>query len=270
MCIRDRRFRRNATKWIEVVGFLKEQVTQYIRSYFDNEEKAQQLIEHLEKHPNLINLCYLPLHCAMLVFLYEEGEENTVLPTTETEFYKHFTLSTLFRSLSKKMLTSITEPFVLTSFDQLPDGHHTQFKAVCKLAFHATIDSKQVFRRSELEKISFNCGKTSDNENSLGLITIDRYFVSCGVDETYTFLHLTFQEFLAAVHIAKLSEPEQNDVIKEHGNKEHLSDTWRFLFGMLDYSNDCTVNLFKLLMDCLLYTSPSPRDATLSRMPSSA
>ena len=27
---------------------------------------------------------------------------------------------------------------------------------------------------------------------------------------------------------------------------------------------------FALLKDCLLYTSPSPRDATLSRMPSSA
>ena len=26
----------------------------------------------------------------------------------------------------------------------------------------------------------------------------------------------------------------------------------------------------ELIMDCLLYTSPSPRDATLSRMPSSA
>ena len=28
--------------------------------------------------------------------------------------------------------------------------------------------------------------------------------------------------------------------------------------------------LWKLLNSCLLYTSPSPRDATLSRMPSSA
>ena len=27
---------------------------------------------------------------------------------------------------------------------------------------------------------------------------------------------------------------------------------------------------FKLLMDCLLYTSPSPRDTRVSRMPSSA
>ena len=28
--------------------------------------------------------------------------------------------------------------------------------------------------------------------------------------------------------------------------------------------------IFKMATDCLLYTSPSPRDATLSRMPSSA
>ena len=30
------------------------------------------------------------------------------------------------------------------------------------------------------------------------------------------------------------------------------------------------VTLGELINDCLLYTSPSPRDATLSRMPSSA
>ena len=30
------------------------------------------------------------------------------------------------------------------------------------------------------------------------------------------------------------------------------------------------IGLIRLIVDCLLYTSPSPRDATLSRMPSSA
>ena len=33
---------------------------------------------------------------------------------------------------------------------------------------------------------------------------------------------------------------------------------------------DGTFRLMKNIMGCLLYTSPSPRDATLSRMPSSA
>ena len=31
-----------------------------------------------------------------------------------------------------------------------------------------------------------------------------------------------------------------------------------------------TVNVMLVMCSCLLYTSPSPRDATLSRMPSSA
>ena len=33
---------------------------------------------------------------------------------------------------------------------------------------------------------------------------------------------------------------------------------------------DDTINTLEILWSCLLYTSPSPRDATLSRMPSSA
>ena len=35
-------------------------------------------------------------------------------------------------------------------------------------------------------------------------------------------------------------------------------------------SQELTIELFKIDVSCLLYTSPSPRDATLSRMPSSA
>ena len=39
---------------------------------------------------------------------------------------------------------------------------------------------------------------------------------------------------------------------------------------MLSDLNPLLPDLFKKYSDCLLYTSPSPRDATLSRMPSSA
>ena len=36
------------------------------------------------------------------------------------------------------------------------------------------------------------------------------------------------------------------------------------------YDPELPVNIYELGLICLLYTSPSPRDATLSRMPSSA
>ena len=42
------------------------------------------------------------------------------------------------------------------------------------------------------------------------------------------------------------------------------------LAGYTQTINDFLIEKLTLLMSCLLYTSPSPRDATLSRMPSSA
>ena len=49
------------------------------------------------------------------------------------------------------------------------------------------------------------------------------------------------------------------------------SKIWGEMFGTKEmhllFSDEVTTQLY---LDCLLYTSPSPRDATLSRMPSSA
>ena len=40
--------------------------------------------------------------------------------------------------------------------------------------------------------------------------------------------------------------------------------------GEQGFTSEEQVPMHSLITDCLLYTSPSPRDATLSRMPSSA
>ena len=142
-------FRQYAGVRIEVLGFLKEQIFQYIHNYFaDSKEKAQQLTRHLDQYPNLMKMCYLPLHCAMLVFLYDG---TTIIPKTETEFYKHFTLSTLLRSFRKQKGNVVR----LTSFDQLPSKDKVLFDMVCKLAFNATLSRKQVFMSSELKEVFF-------------------------------------------------------------------------------------------------------------------
>ena len=241
------RFRQHTTKWIEVIGFFKDQVLQYVTSYYENKakkERAQQLIQHLEQHPNLMNLCYLPLHCAMLVFMYEI--EDTTLPETETEFYCDFTLSILIRSICKKS-ESPSSPN-LESFDCLPHRERKIFDRICKLAFKATVASRQVFEKSELDKLRFDDSCPENAEGSLGLVVTDRYFVKYGIDKTYTFLHLTFQEYLAAVHIAGLSDSEQTNIVSTHCSEKHLYVTWRFLFGTLDYSKEITANLFKLIL----------------------
>ena len=234
-------FRNIAIKWVEVVGFKKDDIFLYIQTYFKgNQEKVRTLTEHLEQHPNLVNLCYLPLHCAMLVFIHEKGVS---LPKTETEFYHDFTISSLVRCTCKKSQKRL---FNLSTFSELPCDEKVVFNKICKLAFEATVTSKQIFKQSELTNIRFD--DTNEDVNSLGLLVIDRYFVKFGLDETYSFLHLTLQEYLSAIYITGLSATEQEAIIKEHGREPHLFVTWRFLFGTLDYSKVTTANLFKLMM----------------------
>ena len=234
-------FRRIANRWIEVVGFMEEQIREYIYSYFeDSREKAKKLVEHLEQHPNLMNICYLPLHCAMLVYL----DEN-MLPETETEFFRAFTLSSFVRYTCKK---SGSTPLQISSFSHLSPQDKELLHKISKLAFTATVDSRQVFQYSELRNISMFEG-TGDEISGPGLVVMDKYFVLFGHDKSYTFLHLTLQEYLSAVYISLLSTPEQKDIIREHGKNPSLFVTLRFLFGTLDYSRSTTASLFNLIME---------------------
>ena len=234
-------FREYAKKQIEVLGFFKAQIIDYIHHYFDcNKHKAKQLLLHLEQYPNLMNMAYLPLHCAMLAFLYKE---DTFLPETETEFYKFFTISTLLRDMRKrKGGVNIS----LMSFADLSDRDRVIFDKICELAFTATVKSKQVFTANDVKSLS-TC--TTDDQGTLGLVVIDHCFTRYGLDDTYTFLHLTFQEYLAAVHIAGLTKSEQIELIRNHRKDKQLSVVWKFLCGMIDFRGAGAMDMFKSLLE---------------------
>ena len=242
--------REYATKRIEVLGFLEPQIIEYVNNYFSTDKsKAQQLVAHLKHHPNLMHMAYLPLHCAMLAFLFED---ETFLPGTETEFYEHFTLSTLLRSLRRQQgSTSITT--TITSFNQLPHREKTIFDKVCKLAFNATVKSKQVFTSADIKSIlpGTDSGHARKDVSDLGLIVTDHYFMRYGLNDTYTFLHLTFQEYLGAIYIAELSESERMQTIQTYKNRKNLSVVWRFLCGMMDFLQTNTMVTFENIMKAI-------------------
>ena len=234
-------FRQTATQWIEVVGFMKEQVMRYIQTYYEHDKKkGLQLEQHLNKHINVLNLCYLPIYCAMLVHLYEQ---ESLLPETETEFYRYFTLSSIFRTIRK----STKHIDKLTLFNQLQPKERMVFDKICHLAFRATIRSRQVFEKSEISDICGDIGSINETENP-GLLVIDRCLATVGYDNKYSFLHLTLQEYLSAVYIAGRDNSEQVSIVESYSDKNHLYVMWRFLFGILDYSKESTVNLFELLL----------------------
>ena len=222
-------FRSSATRQIEVLGFLKEQITEYIKEYnFSDESKCSELLKYLDHHPNVHHMCYLPIHTAMVCFLCQIGRS---LPETETGIYKEFTIYFFLRALRQ---LNDDEDIYIDSIESLPSSERESYMKICKLAFNMTLLSKQVTRQAEVRSFfDVHC-----NRDYLGLITVDKVALKYGFQKLYTFLHLTFQEFLAACHISNLEEKEQIKLIREYGNAKQMQIVWKFYCGLVKFDDN--------------------------------
>ena len=108
-------FRRYASKQVEVIGFLTQQIYEYVSKYpFSEVCKRNQLCQYLNHHLRVLHTCYLPIHSAMVCFLFNIMEDN--LPQTETGIYCEFTKYMILRTLYREGESS---DVCIESFDDL-------------------------------------------------------------------------------------------------------------------------------------------------------
>ena len=205
--------------------FQNEQILEYFDHYpFSSNSKSRDLKAYLLSHPNILHMCYLPIHTAMVGYLFEVTGK---VPNTETEIYTHFTNFTIVRSLSKSRALKDID------IHNLNEEEKKLFNRICKLALEKTIQNKQVLHQDDA-KLCFSNKKDADI--SLGLVTIDCIAGLYGFKDTYTFLHLTFQEYLAAHHISTLGDTEQKMLFQQHGHKNHMLVVWKFYCGLTNFN----------------------------------
>ena len=225
-------FTKVVRRHVEVLGFFKQQVKEYINSYeFDSHLKQSSLKKYLEHHPNVHHMCYLPIQTAMICFLFDVCEDT--LPNTETGIYTEFTKQTVLRALYRRIASRHKTVLSLEHLDKKEKDIVFQ---ICKLAFEMTRSSKQVIQQ-EADTIDEN----------LGLITVDWKATRCGFQNMYSFCHLTFQEFLSAYHISRLEVQEQLAIIQSCGPMKHMYMVFKFYCGLVKFEEDC--GRFKKLLE---------------------
>ena len=214
---------------VEVVGFNEENVKQYVESEFEKcPEKASSLIEQLENNPVIQSVCSVPLNCAIICYLWYTLESG--LPTTLTELYAHIVLNIILRNTKKT--NPITGLLGLESFDDIPAANQEMFWLTCTFAYNCLSEDQLVFTENKVASTLPQVLDSSDKFLCLGLLQCARSLLPVGQGLSFHFVHLTIQEFLAALHLVTLPNEEKLKVCIAHARSDRFIMVWRFVFGL--------------------------------------
>ena len=180
--------------------------------------------------------------------------QATVTPDTKEELQHN--MATISRCIYGNWITQITYVFAeLGIADQLTNGPRTLNQLATGLEVKEDILKRVLRCTFELEYLTFDQTTNLYNLTPRGAL----------LSQT----HPNSMREEARLNGADYRYFPWGNLLKmlRNGLSEEYSPT--FKNGSLDYLKD-KPELLNTFHTCLLYTSPSPRDATLSRMPSSA
>ena len=227
---------------VEVLTSAKDQIEYYISKAEAEAQPssfAAKFTDFLSSNPVIRAAMYTPVTAKMAaeVFSWSQHTESPP-PTTTTELFTAFTLKTLVDHLSTHPVYHKQQLKVIT-FSDLPTDVYKQFQGLCRMAYEGILNRQQLV---------FSAAHLPTGFAPLGLIQEVPQLYTEGRASSYHFIHLTLQEFLAAIHISQLPAHEQTRLFQEHVNSGHFKMTMRFLGGCTKLANippDVTRRLMK-------------------------
>ncbi|XP_078790620.1 NLR family CARD domain-containing protein 3-like isoform X3 [Oryzias latipes] len=257
----------------EVRGFNDPQKEEYFRKRFRDKEQASRIISHIKRSRSLHIMCHIPVFCWITATVLEDllkSKEGGELPKSLTEMYIHFLVVQAKVKKVKYDGGAETDPH------WSPESRK-MMESLGKLAFEQLQKGNLIFYESDLTECGIDIRAASVYS---GVFTqIFREERGLYQDMVFCFIHLSVQEFLAALHVHRtfitsglnLMEEEQKKKskvlkLKPSGpvqfyqsavNKAllspngHLDLFLRFLLGLLLRTNQ------RLLQDMLIQTGSS-------------
>ena len=208
---------------IEVLGFTQDQIKIYAKQYFSDQGQPDLFdlfVKKIGAFPQIKGLCSIPVVLSIIcqVFLFRED-----LPPTLTQIYNDY--------LCVKVLKYNKDLPKLDSILDLPKDH--DIYKLGEIAYNCIQSQKIVFDSADLRGLG---ERFSDRKRGCGVLTARP--IRCdpksrkGAIESFFFIHLTVQEFLAAVYVSLLPADWQCKVWVRNLGEPHMAQVWRFYCGL--------------------------------------
>ncbi|XP_043092051.1 NACHT, LRR and PYD domains-containing protein 12-like [Puntigrus tetrazona] len=180
----------------EVRGFTDQQKEQYFTKRMKDQSLSSRIISHIKTSRSLYIMCHIPVFCWITAtvlqdILTENNEEN--ISTTLTEMYIDFLLILLDMKNQK-----------FDEQDERECSEHLKLNReiilkLAKLAFEQLKKENIVFYKEDLKACGINASKETEFTGMIAeIFKRERRLHGAKV---FTFVHLSVQEFFAAVHV---------------------------------------------------------------------
>ncbi|XP_057679293.1 NACHT, LRR and PYD domains-containing protein 12-like [Corythoichthys intestinalis] len=240
----------------EVRGFSDSRKLEYFRKRFPNEERV---IEHIWKSPTIVIMCHIPIFCWLTAIVLKgtlaKGKKGE-LPTTLTYMY-----SALIGHLLENSKETNTTEYVCG------------VKALAKLAFDHTMNQRQIFYEKDLEDSGFDYSQAAKYSGLFTEVLREVHPLRSNKKKMFQFIHLTIQEYLAALYVMMslfhdnknvlndsewkkinqkaITEVQQSALEKASESEGNLDMFLRFLLGLsLPCNQELVGELLKAPQDC--------------------
>ncbi|KAM4599581.1 uncharacterized protein V3H82_005946 [Fundulus diaphanus] len=177
----------------EVRGFTDPQKEEYFRKRFRDEEQARRIISHMKTSRSLHIMCHIPVFCWITATVLEdvlETREGGELPSTLTEMYIHFLVVQTKVKKVKYDGGAETDPH------WSPESRK-MIESLGRLAFDQLQKGNLIFYESDLTE----CGIDLRAASVYSGVFTQIFREERGLYQVFCFVHLSVQEFLAALHV---------------------------------------------------------------------
>ncbi|XP_053271326.1 NACHT, LRR and PYD domains-containing protein 3 [Pleuronectes platessa] len=185
-----------------VRGFTDSQKEEYFKKKFPDEEQGSRIIAHIKASQSLFIMCHIPVFCWITSTVLQDklkSQANIDLPTTLTEMYTEFLLYQV-RQTEERCGTTKSIRYI---------------KSLSKLAFDR-LEKGNLFYETDLKDSGIDSLKVSQNAGVFTEVFKDvRKWKDNGKEKMYRFVHLTLQEYLAALHVVMSLINDNKNVLSE-------------------------------------------------------